>query len=302
MTLSNMLDQDRERLLRQLSGAKTPEKAQTILVKELDRLFYAYTESEKEDHGGAALFETAKSAAAFLCCQGESQLWERKIEKKANGRVKEARHVRIYAVCLLCFSLILLSASYFMPLVQNRTQFSWITLLLLLLGGALAFLGGLRLIRPDDHLESEYQIETRLDPEAMYSALKGMVLVMEQNLKDAKAKASFTKEKKQQEKAGGMDRAQVELFCGLLEAAYSKDGEYALQEAGKVKFYLHGQGIEALDYTDGNKSMFDLITIGEQDPYASIGTEKKETIVTLRPALRSGSRLLKKGLAGKQIR
>ena len=75
------------------------------------------------------------------------------------------------------------------------------------------------------------------------------------------------------------------LFSSLLEAYYSHDGQYALDELSSVRHYLHRHGAEAVDYVPQHRDWFDFI------PSSEAGT--------LRPALvqSDGGKLLKKGLA-----
>ena len=47
MELLKSLDQDREKILKSLTGVKNNEKIQKILSKELDLLMYRYLEEEK---------------------------------------------------------------------------------------------------------------------------------------------------------------------------------------------------------------------------------------------------------------
>ena len=91
------------------------------------------------------------------------------------------------------------------------------------------------------------------------------------------------------EYAAGNDIAGQEdlltLFSSLLEAYYSQDGQYALDELASVRHYLHRHGADAVDYVPQHRDWFDFI------PSSAAGT--------LRPALvqSDGGRLLKKGLA-----
>ena len=304
MKLTERLDQDKEKLIRQMKNGNTPEKIQKNLTRELDRLMYEYLEdkdSGADDQARAqvqGLFETAKAATGWIGTPGEPQVWERKIEKSVGkGKTREARPYRIYAVFLAGAGLILMAASYVMPMFQQGMKASAAAILLLLLGAALMLLAGMRLLRPRDSFDSEYKVEIRLDPEEIYSHLRAMVLVMEETLRSASEAGHARKEQHQQDEAEQMDRASVELYAGLLEAACSGDGDYALSEAAKVKYYLHNRGIEALDYSEENKAMFDVIATGPSGTY-ELGRKSGET-ETLRPALVSGSRILKKGLAGR---
>ena len=77
------------------------------------------------------------------------------------------------------------------------------------------------------------------------------------------------------------------IFSELLEAGYSGDGEFALERLGSVKFFLHKNGIDAVEWSPENDELFDRL------PAAESGT--------IRPALVSEGKLLKKGLAAAKM-
>ena len=96
--------------------------------------------------------------------------------------------------------------------------------------------------------------------------------------------------------AAVMDKAQLQLFSGILEAAYSEENsEFAGEIVSEVKFYLHQAGIETLDAKsvmafdesgDGWKTRLDRYF--DRMP----GAENR----TLRPALVKDGQVLVKGL------
>ncbi|MBQ7058967.1 MAG: hypothetical protein IJM83_06665 [Firmicutes bacterium] len=303
MELVKNLDQDREKILKSLTGVKNNEKIQKILNKELDLLMYRYLEEETSElpkRMAQGLFETAKASLGLTDCLGESEVWERKVKEDKSGKVKDARMFRIYALILICLGVILAVASYVMPLFQKGMKFSFANMLVLLLGALFLFLGGLTLKKPSNTAESELRVETYLDPEALFRELRTIVMVIEQTLSEAKDQDYFDQKEKKKKEAEAMDRGTIELFAGLLEASLSEDGDYALSETAKVKYYLHQRGIETVSYQEDKKQMFDMIQTGPEDPYETSLSGTKQEIITLRPAMVSGDKVLKKGLAGKR--
>ena len=90
------------------------------------------------------------------------------------------------------------------------------------------------------------------------------------------------------EQAGNIDgrpatTPELELFSDLLAAAYSGDPEYALEKIEAIKYYLHKQQIEVVDYSEETAQYFDLM------PGTAAGT--------IRPAMVANGGLLRKGLA-----
>ena len=68
-----------------------------------------------------------------------------------------------------------------------------------------------------------------------------------------------------------------------MAASYSGDPEFALEKIDEIKYYLHKQQIETVDYSEATKQYFDLM------PGIKSGT--------IRPALVADGKVLKKGLA-----
>ena len=107
---------------------------------------------------------------------------------------------------------------------------------------------------------------------------------MDQSLGEISAAERCSK----REKAGEIDgrkatTPEIELFSDLMAASYSGDPEYALEKIEEIKYYLHRQQIEVVDYSEDTAQYFDMM------PGARGGT--------IRPALVADGALLKKGLA-----
>ena len=82
-----------------------------------------------------------------------------------------------------------------------------------------------------------------------------------------------------------LSEEEIELFSLVLEKAYTSRDPDARETAGAVRFYLHGRGIEAEDFTGENAQMFEVL------PAVRTGT--------IRPALMRGGKLIRKGLASR---
>ena len=77
--------------------------------------------------------------------------------------------------------------------------------------------------------------------------------------------------------------SELDLFSDLLAAAYSQDPEYALEKIEEIKYYLHRQQIEVVDYSENTAQFFDMM------PGLHAGT--------IRPAMVADGKLLRKGVA-----
>ena len=123
-----------------------------------------------------------------------------------------------------------------------------------------------------------------MDASKIYRHYRAAVLSVEQSLEEIKAKERWDK----REQAGNIDGRQamtpeIELFSDLIAASYSGDPEYALEKLDEIKYYLHRQQIDVIDYSQETAQYFDMM------PGAKRGT--------IRPALVADGALLKKGLA-----
>ena len=112
------------------------------------------------------------------------------------------------------------------------------------------------------------------------------ILSIDQSLEEIQAAERWAKK----EQAGTIEGktisgGELDLFADLLTAAYSKDGEYALEKIEDLKYYLHKQQVEVTDYSEETKQYFDVM------PGTQTGT--------IRPALVADGKVLKKGLASR---
>jgi hypothetical protein len=132
--------------------------------------------------------------------------------------------------------------------------------------------------------KTEYQVDIKIDADRVYRSFRTAMLSVDQSIEEIRSAERW----KQREKAGSIDgravtQSELELFSDLLAASYSGDPEYALEKIEQIKFFLHRQQIEVVDYNKENEKYFDLMP----------GSKA----ATIRPALVAQGGLLKKGLA-----
>ena len=285
MNLQELLEKDRERLLASLRQAGTPEHAVPVIESEYDRLLYAYNEHCEDDFErrcASMILQSARMSVPLIDTIGETKIWEQGGKLLTN----ESRKVRLAAILLLAGGIILLTASIAVlagiETALNRLFATPSILIALLAGLVCVFLGGLffRKTTKASYSEKQLKAEPRIDADRIYRALHAVLLVADRNIADAVSLKRLEEEQSAQEPAE--NKADLSLYSDLLEAQLAKDGEYALDQISKVPFYLHQKGIEAVAYSEENRSWFDVIP-----------GEKQETI---RPALVKDGRLLKKGI------
>lgn len=287
--LCSYLEKDREKFLSSVTKAHTPDKVQNAIVSELDRLLYQYNEQDCSDRVKAAaahMIQTARMAAPFINSYGDVKVWERTAEGSKAKMSKCGKFFWLFFIlglgCFVATFILFQMAGLSLPIRDAVTP-----LLLLILSLVFLFFAGLCfgkrkvILTPE---KKEFQTEIHIDGETLYQTLHTMVLVIDKNLEELQSSEEWEARKaSSQDASSGMSADQIDLFAGLLEAWYSKDGDVALDRIADVKYHLHRQGIECVDYAADTASYFDMMPSFREG--------------TLRPALVRDGNVLKKGLA-----
>ena len=224
-----------------------------------------------------------KSALPLMGAVGEVRRWDR------SAGAKSEKPLRPLTLGLLFGSAAMeLAVLMGLTLAGGRLS-SPIVLIEALLPAALALGGaywaGLSHARPDKAADiPDTREEFLIDPEKVWHSLHGMLLLADDTLARARADAG-ARRTADADPMGGMDRAEAELFSGLLESAYALDTSDGREMAESMRFYLHGRGIEVVDYAPGREARFEFLPADRPG--------------TLRPALVCGERTVKKGLAAR---
>ena len=287
MRLQEYLEKDREKLLASLQQAGTADRAIPVIESEFDRLLYQYNEGCNNDYErrcASQMLQTARMSAPLLDCIGETKIWEQG-GKLISG---ENKKVRLPALLLLIAGIALpLAAVIVMTGTEEALrEVMELPMIGLCFAGGLVclFQAGLFFTKRNNAFYSDKQLkaENKVDANKIYQTLHAVLLIADRNISEALSAQRL--EERQREEAGEnpQDLDALSLYGDLLEAGRSGDGEYALDQIGKLTFYLHQKGIEPLEYSEENRTWFDVIP-----------GERKETI---RPALVKDGKLLKKGI------
>ena len=307
-TLQEYLEQDKEKLLADLQQAKSPEKTQEVLGRELDRMLIRYNEDcvvpEVRD-AAAYMLQTARNAVPLVDTLGETKIWEETgtslAESTSSGSGSGSEKKRsvfagptvIFGVSgIVCgiIAMVMTSSAAAERIVFPNQPMAWILLLTSVVCAGLA--GRFSVGKQEGKVQprGRQQAEVMVDPQKAYRALRTVAITADRNLSEVESSAAWQK-RKTEETVGGkageadIDTAQLDLYAGLLEAYTSGDGQFALDKLADVKYYLHRHDIEAVDYSEKTESYFDVM------PSSRPGT--------LRPALVRNGKLLKKGLAAR---
>ena len=272
MKLTELLEQDKEQLLRSLYAAPTREEAIAAVERTSERMLFAYNDaagSRRERERAAAMLGAVRAALPLLDCAGEPKVWETKRPKKPLRPLELAALIAGCVCCLGAGALTLWGGKS--PLLA----------LLPVLGGALLALAGAAIAKARGGAP-ERKIEVPTDWDKVWRTLHTAALVMDQALADAQSEERWAARRTAGETPALSD-AETALMSELLEGLYGGDGEVALEKLGAVRHYMKQRGVELIDYDDAHAEHFDRMP----------GMET----ATLRPALMAGGALLRRGLA-----
>ena len=275
MKLTELLEEDKESLLRTLRSSGGTAQAAEAVERELERMLFAFNDaapSARARESAAAMVGTLRAALPLLTCIGEVKVWEHRSAEKG---------LRLGALALL---LLLLGAGCCLAAGALMLYHDMPPLLCALppAGGALLFFAGLRLAKDRGGGKTEQKTEVTTDWDKVYRTLHTAALVMDQTLEESAAAERWEARRREAE-TPAITGAEAELMAGLLEAACSGDGEFALEKLDTVRHYLRNKGVEVLDYSADAARYFDCM------PGAKTAT--------LCPALVQGGEALRRGTA-----
>ena len=292
MTIKEFLERDKERFMQRLSQASGADRIIQVCEEELNRILLQYNEANTDRRTGEEAYyamQTARAALPLLDTAGETRVYKREDPRNAE---KVSRGVAFPLTAGIGTSaggalLLALGAGRIaaLPLLP-------ISALLLAAGMGCIFLAGRRSAKGTiPQVPGETYIESETDSEKVYHSLSMMLNVVDHNLEDVRRKASISAS--ESDIPGLMDTSsspikkdELKLLSGLLESAYSRPEEaYARDMISEIRFYLHRHGIELVEYGADTASLFDRMPAR---------TDK----TTIRPALKSGTTVLMRGLAG----
>lgn len=287
-SLAALLDGEKDMALANMAGDRSLAAAQSAMEKAIDRVMYRYVEQCPDGIArdcAQVILQTVKNTLPLIDSVGETRAW-----KKQADAPKPGMNLGIWALVLLIGGAVLLVASVLGMLIGGRFSgvFEFIKgLLPTALGGVCLFLAGLQAGRPGKAKPGEEAVRTEFlaDAEKAWHTLRGAMLQADGQLERLREEEAMRAAKAGgSEAAGGeLSPAALELFGELLESAYAAGDEASREAASSIGFYLHNAGVDVVDCAAGKESWFEFL------PAPRPGT--------IRPALVSEGRLLKKGLA-----
>ncbi len=289
MTMTEILDAEKQRVLSELSGEKSPAEASLVLSRVLDRVLIRYNTDEESAARRAAASRMTEAVKAFVPavdCIGGTKVWER----TADGQKKKKKKGPGFFPVL--FLLLGLGAALFgvgawiwqtMGVRDFIEAFleDWWMYLIPFLGSLLLLLAGRLWRRKRAPVEEkEQKVEVFCDPEKLYRILHASTLVMDRELKNLADGTGDGTSGSEERRV--LSKAELQLYSSILEAGYASEEESIRECVEDLKFFLHRMGIEVCDYDEKHSGWFETMPGAETE--------------TVRPALVSGDTLLQRGL------
>ena len=288
MNMAEILEGDKQRVLSELSGEKSPAETSQVVVKVLDRVLIRYNTEEPsalKRANASRMVESAKALAPAIDSIGGTKVWER-----ADGQTKtQKKGIGFFPVLFFLLGILGVLAGSFLWIYQTggKEDFlktfsaSWWLYLLPVIGGLLQLLAGRMAGKKRvEEVKKEQKVEVYCDADKVYRILHAVTLIIDRELKAVEEGSDAAPDGEEQKV---LTKAELQLYSDILEAAYASEEEAIRECMEDLRFYLHKQGIEVMDYSEKNAAWF------EKMPGA--------TPETVRPALVSDGVLLQRGLA-----
>lgn len=296
MKLIDILEKDKDKLLTELAAAKESEKAIRVLENELDKLLLTYNEqcsSEGERNAAAYMMQAVRLALPLVDSVGDTKVWEAGEDGETKDKPKKRLNPLVFlfligGIVLVGLGLMPFLLPYFDGGLESIKNFDVALLkpIGFVAGGLVSmFIAGLLgRRRPPKVSKRNQRVEVHVDSAKVYRSFRNTILSVDQSLDEIRSMERWDK----RDEAGKIDghtasSSELDLFSDLLAAAYSKDPDFAMEKIDGIKYYLHKQQIEVVDYSPETARYFDMM------PGLHAGT--------IRPAMVAEGKLLRKGVA-----
>ena len=296
MKLIDILEKDKDKLLTELAAAKESEKAVRVLENELDKLLLTYNEqcsSERERNAAAYMMQAVRLSLPLVDSVGDTKIWEAGEESGTNEKTKKKLNPLLFlfligGIVLCGLGLLPFMLPYFDGGLESIKNFDVALLkpIGFVAGGLVSmFIAGLLgRRRPPKAPKRNQRVEVQVDAAKVYRNFRNAILSVDQSLDEIRSMERWDK----RDEAGKIDghtasSSELDLFSDLLAAAYSGDPDFAMEKIDGIKYYLHKQQIDVVDYSQETARYFDMM------PGMHEGT--------IRPAMVADGKLLRKGVA-----
>ena len=281
MKTKEYLEKDKESLLKKLEASGDAQSSIRVMEEELTRIL---TRCSQENLAPAAALavqntlQTARAALPFIDTAGEVRIYERKDSRGVEDDRLSEKNIRN----LLPTAMVWLLGAVML------TRAGTVSVLLGLVLSAIGYIGAFHVGRKssgEDKAGEPPLICFTTDPQKVYHHTDMLLTVVDQQIENTMEveNTRIARSLKDDAVSGQMEE-EIRLFSDLLALAYvQKDEIYAREMISDIRFYLHRQQIDVVDYDDKVARLFDLMPSGKAG--------------TIRPALVREGTVLCKGIA-----
>lgn len=308
VSLSSLLDEDKERLISQIDADRSAEHVSGLLEKEVDRLLMRYSQlpaAQAKLPAAQQMLQTVRSSLPVVETVTDAEVW-RKDQTLPKHRNNPAGFIFLLAGALLTLIPVLAHPS---SIVYTLAGIGCMFLGGFLLGrgsrdkdgenhGFSDRRGGRKDGQDSTRLLSNENVKYLVDTETVFRSMKQITMTIDGILNRMQTGQPHDEYDREgclpaSGKEGRTDiqtDAQLDFFSELLENAYAsknhdKDSQAAAEQIEMIRYYLYRQGIGIEDYGDDTDA-------GHFEFLPSGGNR-----TTIRPALVRDGKLLKRGLA-----
>ena len=286
-SLQQLLEQDKERFFYYFSSAKAPQETVRAAEDELSRVLSMYNEQPADDNikqAALQMVQAIRLSLPLMDSDGDAKIYSR--TEYGTKQVKAKKSAWFWILLVLAAGCCIASAVILVLFASSllKSFNTLIGLALALVAMCLFYLAGSLSSKTEKKTDENLYAETVIDAQKVYHTLLTALTAVDKNLEDMKRAALIEQKKKLLDHEDVMDHAQLDLLSSLLEAAYAEtDNDFAREVISDIRFYLHKQNIETVEYSEEHKTWFDQMPSGRK--------------ATIRPALAVDGTLVRKGLA-----
>ena len=277
MTLLEIYRSRKDSLAQRIKESKSLYESSGVISEALETMQYQYlSEADNQPVKDKLddLIKMAKTSLPMIESVNKSKLWDN------HENVAPKKKNPLPGFILLIIGVVLVYASFAQYLFVRSIKFATVqsNFIVMGIGCLLILVAGFALFfrkKP----KNKAVVEIMVDAEDLLNRFEEVIKSIDAIL--AKEKEAATKTKQLVDSAINDD--EVQLFSYLMEAKYSAQPDFAMEQLSEVEHYLTKMDVLIVNYSKGNEKYFDFLE-GDEDK-------------TVRPALIRSGEIMAKGLA-----
>ena len=276
MTLLEIYRSRKDALAQRIKESKSLYESSGVISEALETIKYQYlseNENQPVKEELEELIKMAKSSLPMIESVNKSKLWD----NHENAAPKKKNPLPGLILLIIGVALVFGSIWYYMFLRNIKFVTMQPYFMAMAFGCFLILLAGFALFfrkKP----KNKAVVEIMVDADDLVKRFEEVVKEMDSILDNEKTKASRVKDLVD----NSINSDEATLFAYLMEAKYSKQPDFAMEQLEEVEHYLTKMDVLIVNYSQGNEKYFNFLE----------GEEER----TARPALLRSGEVIAKGL------